>query len=194
LGGSGFYQLGNDPARRAVVKSLVDQVMSHANIEVRLNAYAASYYADYWVPLIDGEKMTKVRARSVIIASGAYEQPAVFRNNDLPGVMMASAAQRLVYRYAVQPAKTVVVLVANDDGYRAAIDMLAAGVKVAAVVDSSVLEPCSVVDFCNQVFDSLCYTYIVDRQCHSDVAHHLKILSQHLSQRSRHRPDQSLHL
>jgi sarcosine oxidase, subunit alpha len=135
LGGSGFYQLGNDPARRAVVKSLVDQVMSHANIEVRLNAYAASYYADYWVPLIDGEKMTKVRARSVIIASGAYEQPAVFRNNDLPGVMMASAAQRLVYRYAVQPAKTVVVLVANDDGYRSAIDMLAAGVKVAAVVD-----------------------------------------------------------
>lgn len=135
LGGSGFYQLGNDPARRAVVKSLVDQVSSHSNISLYTGTYAAGYYADYWVPLIDANKMTKVRARSVVVAAGAYEQPAVFRNNDLPGVMMASAAQRLVYRYAVQPAKTIVVLAANDDGYRAALDMLAAGVKVVAVID-----------------------------------------------------------
>ena len=135
LGGSGFYQLGNDPARRAVVKSLVDRVTSHANIEVRLGSYAAAYFADYWVPLVDGNKMIKVRARSVIVAAGAYEQPAVFRNNDLPGVMMGSAAQRLVYRYAVQPAKTMVVLTANDDGYRVALDMIAAGVNLAAIVD-----------------------------------------------------------
>ena len=49
------------------------------------------------------QRMTKMRARAVIVASGVFEQPAVFRNNDLPGVMLASAAQRLIYRYAVKP-------------------------------------------------------------------------------------------
>jgi len=47
-----------------------------------------------------------------------YEQPAVFRNNDLPGIMLASAAQRLIYRYAVKPMQRGVVLTANSDGYR----------------------------------------------------------------------------
>jgi sarcosine oxidase subunit alpha len=46
------------------------------------------------------DKMTKMRAGSVIVASGAFEQPAVFRNNDLPGVMLGSAMQRLIYRFA----------------------------------------------------------------------------------------------
>ncbi len=47
------------------------------------------------------------------IAQGAYEQPAVFRGNDLPGVMLASAAQRLIYRHAVAPATRIAVLTAN---------------------------------------------------------------------------------
>jgi sarcosine oxidase subunit alpha len=79
--------------------------------------------------------MTKMRAGSVIIASGAYEQPAVFRYNDLPGIMLASAAQRLIYRYAVRPMRCAVVLTANADGYRAALDLLAYGIEVAAIVD-----------------------------------------------------------
>jgi sarcosine oxidase subunit alpha len=87
------------------------------------------------VALVDAGKITKMRARAVVVASGVFEQPAVFRNNDLPGVMLASAAQRLIYRYAVQPMRRAVVLTANDDGYRAALDLLAAGVQIAAVVD-----------------------------------------------------------
>ncbi len=59
----------------------------------------------------------------------------MFRNNDLPGVMLASAAQRLVYRYRVRPMQRALVLTANCDGYRAALDLQANGVEVAAVVD-----------------------------------------------------------
>jgi sarcosine oxidase subunit alpha len=76
-----------------------------------------------------------MRAQSVVVASGAYEQPAIFRNNDLPGIMLASAAQRLVYRYAVQPMRKVVVLCANADGYRAALDLAENGSEVVAVID-----------------------------------------------------------
>src|SRR5262249_21321 len=68
-------------------------------------------------------------------ATGCYEQPAVFRNNDLPGVMLASAAQRLIHQYGVRPFREVVVIAANCDGYQATLDFLAVGVRVKALAD-----------------------------------------------------------
>jgi sarcosine oxidase, subunit alpha len=112
-----------------------DEITNNPRIRLYLNTEAAGYYADNWIPLINPDYMTKMRAKTVIVASGAYEQPAVFRNNDLPGVMLASAAQRLIYRYAVKPMNRAVVLVANRDGYQAAINLVKHGVTVMAVVD-----------------------------------------------------------
>ena len=59
----------------------------------------------------------------------------MFRGNDLPGVMLASAAQRLMYRFAVAPARRIVVLTSNAEGYAAAADARANGIDVAAVLD-----------------------------------------------------------
>ena len=70
-----------------------------------------------------------------MIAQGGWEQPAVFRGNDLPGVMLASAAQRLLYRHAVLTSQRVAVLTANAEGYAAALDALRHGAEVAAVLD-----------------------------------------------------------
>jgi sarcosine oxidase subunit alpha len=134
-GGSGFYQLGNDERQRLAMQQLLRRAESNSNLQLMRATCAAGYYPDFWVPLVDGDKLTKMRSKAVVVASGAFEQPAVFRNNDLPGVMLASAAQRLIYRYAVQPMRRAVVLTGNADGYRAALDLLAAGVQVAAVVD-----------------------------------------------------------
>lgn len=134
-GGSGTYQFGGDEARYRAVCTLDDAVRAHPRIRVLTSTLAAAYYADHWIPLVDATRITKMRAKAVVVASGAFEQPAVFRNNDLPGVMLASAAQRLAYRYAVRPGERAVVLTANADGYRAALDMLARGIAVAAVVD-----------------------------------------------------------
>src|SRR6202035_3675826 len=88
-----------------------------------------------WVALVAPECLVKVRARSVIVAQGAYEQPAVFHGNDLPGVMLASAAQRMLYHYAVATAQRVAVLTSNAEGYAAALDALAHGVDLAAILD-----------------------------------------------------------
>ena len=87
------------------------------------------------MPLVERDRITKMRARAVVVAAGAYEQPAVFRNNDLPGIMLASAAQRLIHRYAIRPAQRVVVLAANADAYRALQAFIDAGIEVAAVID-----------------------------------------------------------
>lgn len=134
-GGSGHYQLGDESARRDTTDALLERVAAHPRIRLMTGTLAAGYYADHWIPLVDGERLAKMRAGAVVVASGAFEQPAVFRNNDLPGVMLASAAQRLVYRYAVKPCERAVVLAANADGYRAALDLLAQGLEVAALVD-----------------------------------------------------------
>ena len=63
------------------------------------------------------------------------EQPIVFRNNDLPGIMYGSAAQRLIKLYGVRPGKRAVVLTANDDGYGVALDLNDANVDIAGIVD-----------------------------------------------------------
>ncbi|MDP1644365.1 MAG: FAD-dependent oxidoreductase [Thiobacillus sp.] len=114
---------------------LIDQVTAHPRIRVFTETFAAGYYADHWVPLVEPNRITKMRARAVVVAAGAYEQPAVFRYNDLPGIMLASAAQRLIRRYAVRPAQRVVVLAANADAYRALQDFIDAGIEVAAMID-----------------------------------------------------------
>ena len=145
-GGSGLYALGADGAQRAQIEALVGEVLAHERIEVMSACFASGYYADHWVPLVTSDRMVKMRAGAVVIASGAYEQPAVFRNNDLPGVMLGSAAQRLIYRYAVKPCTHAVVLAGNDDAYRVARDLLAAGVAVAAIVDLRAAANCAVPD------------------------------------------------
>ena len=43
------------------------------------------WYEDNWLPLIQGDRLYRTRARQVVVATGAIEQPALFRNNDLPG-------------------------------------------------------------------------------------------------------------
>ena len=114
---------------------LIEKVLAHPRIRVFAGTYAAGYYADHWVPLVERDRITKMRARAVVVASGAFEQPAVFRNNDLPGIMLASGAQRLIRRYAVRPAQRIVLLAANADAYQALADFMHAGIEVAAVVD-----------------------------------------------------------
>lgn len=135
LGGSGLYRLGGNSAAADGVRALVRQVETNPRIRIHTATLSAGYYADHWLPLIKRDHLVKMRAGAVVVASGSYEQPAVFRNNDLPGVMLASAAQRLMYRHAVRPMQTAVALTANREGYVAALDLLAAGVRVLAVAD-----------------------------------------------------------
>ena len=135
LGGSLSYEHDAGSAHREIMATLVGKVLAMPSIKIYLDAYAAGYYADHMVPIVTAKGITKVRAKAVIAATGVFEQPPVFHNNDLPGVMLSTAAQRLIHRYAVKPFNVGVVVTANDYGYLAALDLIAAGVKVEALVD-----------------------------------------------------------
>ena len=82
------------------------------------------------------EAFWRIVARRAVLAAGALERPVAFRNNDRPGVMMAGALRAYVNRWAVSPGRAVTVFGNNDDAHRTAADLLAAGVHVAALIDS----------------------------------------------------------
>jgi len=82
------------------------------------------------------QRLHRVRAAAVVLASGAHERPLVFANNDVPGCMTASSVSHYIRRFAVVPGQRLVVATANDGGYRAAFDWLEAGRDVVAVVDA----------------------------------------------------------
>jgi len=82
------------------------------------------------------QRMHKVRAGSVVLATGAHERPLVFANNDVPGCMVASSISHYINRYAVVPGKRLVVVTGNDSGYQCAFDWADAGRQVVAIVDT----------------------------------------------------------
>jgi sarcosine oxidase subunit alpha len=86
-------------------------------------------------PGMPRERTWQVRAKEVVLATGAIERPLVFPGNDRPGVMLAGAARTYVNRYGVLPGTNAVVVAAHDEAYRSAIDLHNAGVGVALIVD-----------------------------------------------------------
>ncbi|EJL30856.1 sarcosine oxidase subunit alpha family protein [Novosphingobium sp. AP12] len=82
------------------------------------------------------QRLWQVRARKVILATGALERPLVFPGNDRPGVMLASAVRQYVGRYAAMPGRQAVIFTNNDEAYLTAETLHRHGIKVEAIVDS----------------------------------------------------------
>ena len=115
--------------------ALLREVAETPNIQLHTGTLCNAWFADNWLPLIQGQRLYKLRARELVLATGVMEQPAVFRNNDLPGVLLGSAAQRLLRLYGVCPGRRAVVLTSGPQGYEVALDLLDAGAEVNAIVD-----------------------------------------------------------
>ena len=81
-------------------------------------------------------RLHRIRAEQAVLATGAVERPLVFANNDLPGVMLASAVRTYLNRYAVAAGEKLLLFTTNDDAYRLALDWRRVGRGVAAVVDA----------------------------------------------------------
>ncbi len=79
----------------------------------------------------------KIRARRIIVATGAFERPLVFPDNDRPGIMLAGAVRSYIRRWAVRPGNRAIVAVASASERNDTIACLnAAGIEVVATVNS----------------------------------------------------------
>ncbi len=79
------------------------------------------------------QRLWKIRAGRVILATGAIDRPLAFANNDRPNVMLASAARALVERYGVVPGNRGIVFTNNDDAYLTALALKKAGVDIRVI-------------------------------------------------------------
>jgi sarcosine oxidase subunit alpha len=105
-----------------------------AGVEILSRAPALGFF-DGLVPVWQGDTLHQIRAARQIVATGAIEQPLVFAGNDLPGVMLASAARRLAALYSLAPGASAVVATLGDEGLETALALHERGVRVAAVAD-----------------------------------------------------------
>lgn len=126
------------------------QLAEYSNAQVLVRTTVAGFYdgnflvmnqrlTDHSPAAIEGqsrERLWRVRAKQAVIAAGAIERPIVFGNNDLPGVMLCSAVSEYINRFAVKPGRRAVVFTNNDSAYRTALDLIAAGIELPAVVDA----------------------------------------------------------
>lgn len=112
-----------------------------ANVTVMTSSTVSGYYDHHVLTITDRstagvKRFWKVRAKEILLTTGAIEQPLVFENNDRPGIMLANAAMAYVNRYAVKPANVMVVATNNDSAYQVAFTLHDNGIRVPAIVDA----------------------------------------------------------
>ena len=105
-----------------------------AGVELLAGASALGHFEGL-VAVWQRSTLHQIRAARHVIATGAIQQPLVFHDNDLPGVMLSGGARRLAALYAVKPGERAVVATADDRGLDDALALKAAGVDIRAVAD-----------------------------------------------------------
>jgi sarcosine oxidase subunit alpha len=121
-----------DAAQRA---QHLETLAAPPGVRLHTGATVTGVFEDGLLSVIQGRQLLKVRARHVVMAHGGIEQFPVFPDNDLPGVVLPSGVQRLIRLHGVRPGRRAVVVAADDNAYGAALDLLDAGVEVAALAD-----------------------------------------------------------
>ncbi|MEI2264868.1 sarcosine oxidase subunit alpha family protein [Erwinia sp. CGal63] len=137
------------------VAEALKQLKSMANVQLLPRTTANGYHDHNFVtlverrtdhlaivaPLLNGQRQARqrlhrVRAKRVVLATGALERPLVYAGNDIPGNFLAGAVSTYIRRYGVVPGQKLVLSATNDEAWRAALDWFDSGREVVAIVDA----------------------------------------------------------
>jgi sarcosine oxidase subunit alpha len=144
------YQVNADSAMVWVKKTTIE-LKSFINVQVMPRTTVSGYYDHNFLTAVERitnhlgskadlslprEKLWRIRAKQVVVATGSIERPLVFENNDRPGIMLAFAVRAYLNRYGVIVGKKIAVFTNNDNAYRTAIDLYDAGVRSVCVIDT----------------------------------------------------------
>ena len=86
-------------------------------------------------PQLPRERLWQVRAKEIVLATGAIERPLVFPDNDRPGIMLAGSVATYLHRYGVVAGTRAVVVTASDSAYAVAADLAGHGIRIERLVD-----------------------------------------------------------
>ncbi len=130
------------------VAGIMDELRSMEDVTILPRTTVSGYYDYNFLTLLervtdhlgedpDGktprQRFWQVRAKQVVLATGAIERPLSFLNNDRPGVMLAGAVRTYVNRYAALPGRKAVIFTNNDSAYDTALDLQRAGAAVTVI-------------------------------------------------------------
>ena len=119
------------------LRQTVENLTAMENVKLLTRTTAQGYH-DYNAlvaveNIVNGDarqRLWKIRAAQVVIATGAIERPPVFVNNDLPGIMTANAVRTYINRYGVLAGRNILYFTNNDSAYRSALTAAAAGARI----------------------------------------------------------------
>ena len=130
-----YGRLHPDPKQNAQLREQwLQRLAPPTGVTVHAGATCTGIFDETWLSVISNRRLTKVRAARVVLAHGTVEQLPVFGNNDVPGVVLSSGAQRLLHLHGVRPGRRAAVIAAGYDAIGAALDLRDAGCAVEAIV------------------------------------------------------------
>jgi sarcosine oxidase, subunit alpha len=125
------------------VTAIAAELATFPETTVMVRSTAIAYHDHQYLLVVErrsggepGGTLWHIRARQVVIATGAHERPIVFADNDRPGIMLASAARTYLNRYAVRPGDRAVIFTTNGSVLPGAAELADAGLDLLDVVDA----------------------------------------------------------
>ena len=155
LGGSTIYENNesnkiDNKISSEWLKEEIEELKNIKNLEIKTRTSVAAYHQYNYLLARENltdhlekkdktnkirQRLLKIRAKKVILATGALERPMVFNNNDRPGIMLSSAIKKYSDFYGVACGRKIVFFTNNDSAYESALSLNDKGIKVEAIVD-----------------------------------------------------------
>ncbi len=155
LGGSTIYQ-DNDIFRidnetsNVWLKNQIEELKKIPNLTIKNRTSVAAFHGYNYLLARENltehlsanerkekirQRLLKIRAKKVVIATGAIERPLIFNNNDRPGIILSSSIKKYIDYYGVKTGESVSLFTNNDSAYETAISLNKSGVKVKVIID-----------------------------------------------------------
>ena len=155
LGGTTLFQQNecfkiNNSYSNEWLKKEIETLNSFNNLTIKTRTTLAAYHSYNYLLARENltdhldlkdkkdkirQRLWKIRAKKVIIATGAMERPLIFDNNDRPGIILSSSIKKYIDFYGVKCGQKISLFTNNDSAYETAISLNNRGVSVNSVVD-----------------------------------------------------------
>ena len=155
LGGSTIFQendcfkINNNYSNNWLKKEIAN-LSSFKNLTVKTRTTLAAYHSYNYLLARENltdhlslnekkdkirQRLWKIRAKKVIISTGAIERPLIFNNNDRPGIILSSSIKKYIDYYGVKCGQKISLFTNNDSVYETAISLNNSGVTVNSIID-----------------------------------------------------------
>ena len=155
LGGSTIFETNednkiNNNLSSEWLKNEISELKNIKNLEIKTRTSVAAYHQYNYLLARENltdhlekkdkknkvrQRLLKIRAKKVILATGALERPLIFNNNDRPGIMLSSAIKKYSNFYGVSCGTKTIFFTNNDSAYESALSLNNKGIKVEAIID-----------------------------------------------------------